>query len=186
LAEGAAPDTAEPAAGAAPLVHDLRDDALPRFKPPEEIVRSNIYLICDKVRVFATWRNDGQGWVLKTKMGALSAKRNAEQIPAHGDYTLVELIFEDAEEGRRLGGICVYELPKRWALPALARSDSAILAKVVGPGRLIREQKLAVRRYLEEQFMPEIWHENREVVDYLSNDDFVSPGTVRHSEEPSG
>jgi hypothetical protein len=159
------------------LVHDLHEEGLPRVKTIERLVRSHFYLVCDRIRIFATWQDDGQGWMLKTSAGPLSAKRNADQIPAHGDFMIVELILKESEEGRNLTGISVYEIPKRWALPALARGDEAILRKLVGPGRLTREQKLAVRKQIESQFMPDVWAESREVLDYLSNDDFHSPGT---------
>jgi hypothetical protein len=159
------------------LVHDLHEEGLPQVKTLERLVRSNCYLVCDRIRIFATWQDNGQGWMLKTKAGPLSAKRNADQIPAHGDFMIVELILKETEQGRKLVGISVYELPKRWALPALARGDEAILRKVIGPGRLTREQKLAVRKQIEGQFMPDVWADSREVLEYLSNTDFHSPGT---------
>jgi hypothetical protein len=77
-----------------------------------------------------------------------------------------------------LTGIQVYELPKRWALPALARGDEAILRKIVGPGHLTTEQKLAIRKQLESQFMPDIWSDSRPILDYLSNADSHSSGVT--------
>jgi hypothetical protein len=177
--DSAVGEMAEPLTGTtaeAPVEHDVQEQGLPKPKTLDSLTRANHYLICDKFRVIATWQNDGQGWMLKTQSGPQSAKRNAEQIPAHGDFMLVELALTQAEDGRRLTEVEVYELPKRWALPALARGDEAILRKIVGPGHLTTDQKLAVRKQIESQFMPDIWSESRAVLDYLSNADVHSSG----------
>ena len=64
------PDPAsEPPIEAAPgePSHDLDKPGLPTLDVPKQLDRQNHYLICDRSKLVATWRNDGQSWMLKTK-----------------------------------------------------------------------------------------------------------------------
>jgi hypothetical protein len=152
-------------------VEKVAEEGLPRFEPPKHLVPSHRYLICDRARLFAVWESGGQGWMIKTNVGLLSAKRNPDQLPSQGHYTLVELVMETTDEGLRLRGIDTYELAERWALTTLEQDDHRILSKAVGPGRLNRDQKAAVHEFLREHFMRDVWESAREVLDFLTSPD---------------
>ena len=143
---------------------------------PERMNRESHWLVCDKSRVVASWQNNGKGWMLNTRTGPISAKRNQDQIPAEGDFRLVELKLATAEEGHRLAGITSYRLARRWALAKLARGEDEILSAITELGSLGKEQKVAVRDAIRERFMPRIWENSREVLDYLAGTDYHSPG----------
>jgi hypothetical protein len=148
----------------------------PLLEVPERLDRRHRYAICDRGKIVATWENNGRGWLLKTPQGAASAARNPDKLPPEGDFRLVELCLDATEAGLKLTRLVVYQLARRWALAKLARGDDEILAAVTGPAGLGRGQKFAVREHLAAAFMREVWHENRAVLDYLSNEDCHSPG----------
>jgi hypothetical protein len=143
---------------------------------PERIVRSHRYLILDRERVVATWENNGSGWMLRTGSGFVNVSRNQDKLPTQGTFVLVELRLAIASQGLRLHGIMTYRLANRWALPALARGDEAILRKVEGFGSLNQSQKFALFQHIRDQFMREVWANIPEVHDYLTNADYHSPG----------
>ena len=149
---------------------------------PERLNRRYRYLICDKTRLLAKWRDDGQGWQVKGASGFIGAKRNVENLPAYGQFTLIELELELTDDGIRLQAITSYKLKSRFAMPKLAISDDEILLAVEAPGSLNREQKYAVRASLKDQFMREVWGDSTEVNEYLSNADYHSPSS-RATEE---
>jgi hypothetical protein len=149
----------------------------PPIRLPREINRQSHYVICDRARLVATWKNDGQGWMLKTNAGLVPAVRNSDQLPNQGDFQLVELCLDKTDDGLRLRGLRVYQLALRWALICLDRSDEAIVSKITGPGCLNREQKNVVRQVLKDHFMREVWTGAENVLEYLADSDFHSPGT---------
>jgi hypothetical protein len=102
--------------------------------------------------------------------------RNPEKIPSQGDFKLVEMRMAMVADDLRLRGIQVYQLAKRWALLALEHSDDDICKSIVGHGSLLRAQKDAIRQQLQEKFMRTVWGDATEVLDYLANDDYHSPG----------
>lgn len=122
------------------------------------------------------WEGNGQGWMLKTNAGFVKVSRNPDQLPSQGDYTLIELVMAMTDDGLRLQGIHCYQLAERWALTTLDQDDHKILSRIDGPGQLTKDQKNVVQKFLREQFMREVWHDAREVLDYLSNLDYHSPG----------
>ncbi len=149
---------------------------LPTFEAPERLDRQNRYLICDKAKLVATWKNDGHGWMLKTGFGMISASRNHEQLPAQGNFKLVELKIDMTDDGLRLHGLAVYQLAPRWALTKLDKGDDQIVSSISGPGWLNRDQKNVVRMFIRDQFMRDVWEEAEEVLDYLGNTDYHSAG----------
>ncbi len=149
---------------------------LPAFEAPERLDRQNRYLICDKAKLVATWKNDGHGWMLKTGFGMVSAARNHEQLPAQGDFKIVELKIDMTDDGLRLHGLAVYQLAPRWALTKLDKGDDQIVSSINGPGWLNRDQKNVVRMFIKDQFMREVWEHADEVLDYLGNTDYHSAG----------
>lgn len=159
-------------------VHGLLEEELPPIEAPERLVRLNRYLICDKTKIFATWENNGHGWMLKTSHGYISAARNPEMLPAQGLFTLVELVMTVSDQGLRLRGIHCYKLADRWALIALDQGEDRILERIQGLGCLNRDQKAAIRAHLTEQFMRDVWGDAHEVLDFLSNTDYHSPGVA--------
>ena len=165
----APPDTVAPApdTSPAPVGHA---EALTR------LARVNSYLVCESSRVIATWENNGQGWRVKIDHGFGSAARNPEKIPTQGDFKLVELRMVQSGDELRLKCIRVYQLITRWGLSGLARGDDLVCKSITGPGALLRAQKNAVRMHLQERFMRDVWGDAAEVLDYLGNDDFHSPG----------
>jgi hypothetical protein len=136
----------------------------------------NRYLICDSSKVIAAWENNGHGWRIKTDHGFVSAARNRDKIPGEGDFKLVELRMARAGEDLRLRGMRIFQLARRWALTALARGDDSICKSITGAGSLLRAQKDSVRQHLGEQYMRALWGDATEVLDYLANDDYHSPG----------
>jgi hypothetical protein len=155
---------------------DLEDVPLRRVIVPDRLQRANHYLICDTAKLVAGWKNDGRGWMLKTNAGMISALRNRDQIPNQGNFTLVELKLAESEAGHRLAGITSYQL-SRWALTMLDRDESRILSAVTGPGSLNKQQKSAVRQLIQEEFIYDVWKDARQVLEYLGNTDYHSPGT---------
>ena len=143
---------------------------------PDRLDRCHQYLICDRSKLIAAWKNDGQGWQVKTKGGLVSVSRSPEPLPNEGDFRLVELRLDRSEAGLHLTGLRTYQLAQRWALVSLERGDDPIVSKLTGPAGLNREQKNAVRQALKDQFMHEVWADAREVLDYLTNTDYHSPG----------
>ena len=143
---------------------------------PERLNRESNYVICDRAHLAATWTNNGKGWLLKTNAGLVSAKRNRDKLPAEGDFQLVELKFAVTPEGRRLTGITSYQLAARWALTTLDQGDDVIVERIVGYGSLNGDQKNVVRQALRDQFMREVWDGAAEVLQYLGNTDYHSPG----------
>lgn len=149
---------------------------LPHPRIPDRLNRQSRYLICDRTSVVATWQNNGQGWMLKDRGGHVSAARNPEKLPAQGNHTMVELSLAVTDDGPRLQGIHSFKLAEHWALNTLAQGDDRICSRITGPGALGKEQKMAIRTYLAETLMREIWAEAREVLDYLANPDYQPPG----------
>ncbi|MCR4413398.1 MAG: hypothetical protein NUV77_13340 [Thermoguttaceae bacterium] len=146
------------------------------FVAPERLIPHDRYLICDRTKVFAVWEGGSEGWLLRTDFGYTSVARNADKLPSQGDFKLVELRMSVEHEKPLLRGLAVYQLARRWALTTLVRGDDAILKTIIGPGSLNREQKSAVRKYLGERMMREVWGDNQAVLEYLANYDFHSPG----------
>ncbi|NLX96411.1 MAG: hypothetical protein GXY83_09565 [Rhodopirellula sp.] len=142
----------------------------------ERLDRQSRYVVVDSSSVLATWENNGQGWLLKTREGYLPASRNADKLPTQGHFSLVELRLGTTDEGFQLRGVLCYRLAERWALLALARGDDPIVKKVQGPGSLSKGQKFALCEHIKEQFMREVWASVPEIHDYLLNTDYHSPG----------
>lgn len=152
-------------------------EALPVHHWPERLDRTSVYLICGRAKLAALWQNNGEGWMLKTNSGFVSAPRNRDQLPSQGEFRLVELKLETQEAGRHLIGLMVYQLAARWALTSLERGDDAICAKITGPGGLNKDQKNVVRNAMKELFMHQVWEHADGVLEYLGNTDYHSPGT---------
>jgi len=165
-------DDAEPGEHVIPAT----EDHLPVYRPPERLARESHYLICDKTWLVATWENNGPGWMIRSGAGFIPAKRNHDKLPTVGNFQLVELKFHLTPEGKRLTGLTCYQLAPRYALTVLDQGDDAIAEKIVGRGCLNREQKLAVRNALKEQFMRPVWDGAAAVLEYLGNTDYHSHG----------
>jgi hypothetical protein len=168
--------------------HGWAEEALPEIPVPQRLLRQNHYLICDNSKVFAAWENNGDGWMLRTTAGFISAVRNSEKLPAQGVFRLVELKMAMVDDVLRLDGIAVCQLAKRWALTTLNQGDDRILGTVTGPGSLNKDQKFAIRKHLSEHFMRNVWENADAVMDYLSNTDYHSSGVsgTAASASPTG
>ena len=142
----------------------------------ERLNRESYYLICNKTQLMATWANNGAGWMIRVGAGFLPAKRNRDKLPDQGDFQLTELKFTMTPEGKRLSSITSYQLVTRWALTVLDQGDDNIVEKIAGAGSLNRDQKIAVRQALKEQFMRPVWQDAAAVLDYLASVDYHSPG----------
>ena len=157
------------------IIHaNQAETRLPTAEFPERLTRQHRYLICDQNRLLATWRDNGQGWLVKGASGFMSAKRNTESLPVYGQFTLIELELELTDDGMRLAAITSYKLASRFAMTKLALGDDDIMRVIEAPGSLNREQKNAVRESLKDQFMREVWGDSTEVTEYLSNADYHS------------
>ena len=144
---------------------------------PQRLDRMNRYLICDHAKLVACWEDNGQGWMLKTNAGLISARRNPDQLPNRGDFKLIELKLVNTDAGLRLDGITSYQLAMQWALITLDKGDHKILTKVTGPGHLNKEQKNMVRQTIKDQLMHQVWAGAANVLEYLAGTDYHSPGT---------
>jgi len=151
---------------------------LPTKHFPDRLDRQNRYLILDKAKLVALWEKQTNGWMLKTGFGFVQATRNYDQLPAQGDFKLVELQLRMDDDGLRLDGLLCYQLAKRWALTNLDKGDDKILKSITGYGFLNKQQKAAVQKILKEFFMRNVWEGATDVLDYLANSDYHSPGTV--------
>mgnify|MGYP005838841661 FL=1 len=169
---------AEPSKDGSPAV--ARPPAEVPIRPPPShptrLVAHNRYLICDRSGVFAAWEGGGQGWLLRTDHGYTPVARNADKLPPQGDFKLVELQMSVEHERPLLRALRVFQLAKRWALVSLIRGDDAVLKTITGPGGLNRDQKNAIRQYLGQRMMREIWGDNQTILEYLANPDYHSPG----------
>ena len=145
---------------------------------PKRLEPASRYLILDNTRLVAAWKSDGKGWMLKTGAGLISAKRNHDELPARGNFKLVELELVRGQQGLRLTAITSYELATSWALTCLDRGDNQILAKVTAPGSLNKDQKNVIRLLIRDELMHEVWQDARNVLDYLGDTDYHSPGTA--------
>jgi hypothetical protein len=152
------------------------EEHLPVHRPPTRLNRESHYLICDRTQLVAVWENNGKGWMLRSGSSFISAKRNRDRLPAHGEFQLVELKFSITPEGKRLVGLTSFQLANHWALTVLDQGDDLIFEKVAGPGCLNRDQKSAVRFALREQFMRPVWEHATEVLDYLGSADYHAHG----------
>jgi len=153
------------------------DDDIPAIEQPDKLVRTFHYLVCDRLGLVATWEANGQGWMIRSGTTYVRAVRNADKLPAQGDFKLVELqLIVQPDGSHRLEGLHVYQLAPRYALTRIERGEDAILGAIRGPGNLNREQKAAAFRYIREKFMREIWEDNQALVDYLTNQDYHSSG----------
>ena len=158
------------------LVHDVLDHELPPVEAPQRLAWHDRYLICSSDKLFSAWESNGHGWMLKTNTGYIRARRNMESLPNQGDFTFVELKMSADGGSHRLQSIMSYKIAPRWALPLLARGESEILSKIMGPTGLNKPQKAAVMKYLRDSMMPEMWHAADEIVAYLGNTDYHSQG----------
>ena len=61
-------------------------------------------------------------------------------------------------------------------MTVLDQGDDPIAGKITGLGSLNRDQKNAVRQALKDQFMRQVWEGAAEVLEYLANTDYHSPG----------
>ena len=156
--------------------HAIVAEGLPPRRLPDRLDRHSHYLIVDRTSLRATWQSDGHGWMMKMGPNYVSAKRDRENLPTEGDFKLVELTFAVTPEGRRLTGVIAFQLALRWALTVLHEGDDQITGKIRSFGSLNREQKFAVRQALKEHFMPDVWEHSPEVLEYLANLDYHSPG----------
>jgi len=183
--EAAAPHFDDDAAGA-DFIISVKDRLPPGAKLPDRLDRDNLYLICGKGHLAAKWEHDSRGWMIRGAAGFVSARRNRDLLPPDGQFTLVELQFEKRPEGKRLVGIMAYELVHRWALTVLDEGDDAICTKITGFSPLNRDQKHLVRQMLKEHYMREVWEHSAEVLEFLSNNDFHSPGAGAAKVEHAG
>jgi hypothetical protein len=156
----------------------VAEEHLPTHHFPDRLARLNRYMILDKAKLVAIWENNGHGWMLKTGFGFVQATRNHEQLPAQGDFKFVELQMELDDIGLHLRGLLCYQLARRWALTNLDKGDDKILKSITGLGFLNKDQKASVMKAMKEFFMRQVWEKADGVIDYLSNTDYHSPGTV--------
>jgi hypothetical protein len=157
-------------------VEEIQQGSLPSFHKPERLNRLNTYIICDRTRLVAMWQNNGKGWQLKSGQSFLSAVRNRDQLPSQGEFKLIELKVASTEKGKRLMGLDSFTLAKSWALPALAKSDDAILAKVTGHGSFSKDLKAISRMTIKEMFMHEMLEHAKDIFQFLENTDYHTHG----------
>ena len=148
------------------------DPAVPKI---ERLSRLNRYLICDRTKVLRLGRMTAAAGRSAAITALSRAARNADKLPSHGDFKLVELRMDHGKEHLRLQGVAVYQLARSRAVQNLPRGDDAIAKSITGPKGLLREQKVAVLMHLRQHLMRELWGDAHEVLEYLGNADAHSP-----------
>lgn len=159
----------EPAIEAAVLGEAIGE----HFQFPQKLEFAHRYFILNQDRVLASWETP-HGWLFNVGSGFLPAKRNFQAIPDQGSFAFVELMIDHTDEGQRLKGLRIYKISARGSLLALTRDENEILQKIDCPEPLSRVQKAALLTHIRKQFMFDFLSQAQTVLDYLSNDDFVS------------
>ncbi len=175
----------EPAVDTA-VKHDSFNPAaerLPTAPALTRLNRQNRYLIVDKTSVAATWKNDGRGWMIRLASGFSQAKPNRDALPAYGSFVLIELVMDHTDEGIRLTELKTYQLASRYAMTKLDKGDNEICEAISGLGHLLWEQKNAIRAIFPELFMRDVWGGAQEVLEFLANADYHSPGSAASATE---
>ncbi|GAB6165291.1 hypothetical protein JCM19992_12910 [Thermostilla marina] len=171
----------EPGLSSAASEPGAAEENVPAVETPAQLVPWHHYVVCDRTGLFATWENNGKGWQIKSGTQMVPVRQHPDKLPSQGTFVLVELQIESTDEGHRLVGIVPYRLADRYALTKLERGPDEILKAIRGPGALNREQKVAVMGYLRSRFMREVWAGNEALRDYLTNQDYHSPGIGKPS-----
>ncbi len=158
-----------PALGSVPEVNRLDETVL----LPVKLNYDHKYFILNQDRILAMWEV-AQGWMFNVGTGFSPAKRNISLIPDQGTFAMVELVITRVDEGLRLTGLNVFKISARAALLALTRNDDEICEKIDGPEPLSRPQKACMITYMRKNFMAEFLSQAEPVMDYLSNNDWLS------------
>ena len=139
---------------------------------PTKLNYDHKYFILTQDRILAAW--EGQGWLVNVGTGFVPAKRNPAAIPDQGAFAFAELLITRTDAGLRLTGLNVYRISVRAALMSLTRTDDEICSKIDGPEPLSRQQKACLITHLRKHFMFEFLSQAEPIMDYLSNNDWVS------------
>ncbi len=140
---------------------------------PVKLNYDHKYFILNQDRLLAIWEM-GQGWLFNVGNGFAPAKRNAALVPDQGTFAMVELVISRTDEGLRLTGLNAYKISARAALLAITRNEDEICEKIDGPEPLSRPQKACVITYMRKNFMADFLSQAGPVMDYLSNNDWLS------------
>jgi len=152
------------------------EEAISLVPKPKQLASPHRYLICDSTKIVAAWEDSVQGWMLRSPAGFVSLARNTDKVPSQGDFKLIELRMEQVDDTVHLVGITVYQMAKRWALANLHKTPNQVISAGLAP--LSKAQKNAVHRHLREQVPRHIWEDASAVIEYLTNTDYHSPGTM--------
>ena len=167
----------DPVPVSAVVVNDV--PALGAVAEPEKVLLptklnfDHKYFILTQDRVLATWEV-GQGWLLNVGTGFVPAKRTPASIPDQGTFAFAELVMTRTDQGLRLTGLNLYKISARAALMSLTRIDDEICSKIDGPEPLNRSQKACLITHIRKHFMFEVLSQAEPIMDYLSNNDWVS------------
>lgn len=133
---------------------------------PARLDPLNRYCIVGTDRLVAHWEM-GKGWLLNIGSGFSSAKQNPTAIPDQGVFTLVELVIQPCEQGKKLTGMNLFRLGSRGCLTALTREDKDILSRIDGVGQLLRPQKNFIYSFLTKHFMYDFLENSKAIVSEL-------------------
>jgi hypothetical protein len=157
----------------AEIISENRTDNNPPLaagKISRELNVHSKYCICTEERLVATWEI-GKGWAYNAGTGFVNAAKNSNIIPETGDFTLVEIAVEEADDGvKRPSHVKAYELTSRRALPAIAQGDNPILEKITSEKTLSKIQKGLVLDFLRTVYMPDFLYESKGLIHFLRED----------------
>lgn len=136
-----------------------------------QLHRKNRYMILDNQRMLAYWEAV-KGWQLSTTGGSLvPAKNNMEMLPRQGDFRLVELQMEEADDGLKIVALRIYQLARQYTLTKLSGDENDILTTIISESGLQRSQKDALIQALKTLFLRSAWAGVPKIYDYLLGND---------------
>lgn len=150
----------------------------------KRLIPGNLYVIVNHERVIAYWK-PSDSWLYNVGTGFVSAKRNINEIPEHGEYVLIEGFVHQTENGQRLKGLRFFSLSGPAVLVSIGRSETEILEKITRPCSLTPANKRFFLKFVREHYFNQFTEDFMEAIEFLTNDDIHTRelGDIR---SPSG
>ncbi|MDO5580278.1 MAG: hypothetical protein Q4G69_04035 [Planctomycetia bacterium] len=150
----------------------------------KRLIPGDLYVIVNHERTVAYWKA-GDGWLYNIGTGFVSAKRNINEIPEHGEYVLVEGFVHQTENGQRLKGLRFFMLGGPAVLVSIGRSETEILEKIVRPCSLTPANKRFFLKFVRDHYFNQFTEDFMDAVEFLTNDD-VHTRELGDTTSPSG
>ncbi len=147
---------------------DFKPDSSAIAKIPrlEKLNPEAVYLLLSPEKVIGLWKLT-TGWQVKGNHGLVPAKSNPQDIPATGKFTLVELLCQKTEQGKKLHKMSIFQLSGMNAAKRIAGEPYFILSAISGYATLVKAQKNEVLAALKDCFMREVWGQAEKIREFL-------------------